>query len=220
LLFDEAVELRTVSVEWDNFGGRPLAADLSFDVPRDHESTVMVTPIGMRRFYYNRKINCMPVAGGIAVGGNVTTISPETSSGTLDWGRGAWAYNSFWVWASSSGFLADGRRVGLNLGFGFGDNSAATENTLLVDGRIHKLGVVDFNYDNTDFMRPWRMFSERLDLTFTPFLDRTAKTNLLLIRSEVHQMFGHYSGTVVDDAGNDVHIDGVVGWAEEHRARW
>lgn len=220
LLFDEAVELRTVSVEWDDFGGRPLAADLSLDVPGGHESTVMVTPIGARRFYYNRKINCMPVAGAIAVGDNVTTINPETSSGTLDWGRGAWAYRSFWVWASSSGFLADGRRVGLNFGFGFGDDSAATENTLLLDGRIHKLGAVDFSYDNTDFMRPWRMASDRLDLTFTPFLDRTAKTNLLLIRSEVHQMFGHYSGTVVDDAGNDVHIDGVVGWAEEHRARW
>lgn len=51
-------------------------------------------------------------------------------------------------------------------------------------------------------------------------IDRTAKTNLLLIRSEVHQIFGHYSGTVADDAGHDMLIDGVVGWAEEHQARW
>ena len=64
------------------------------------------------------------------------------------------------------------------------------------------------------------MKSDRVDLTFTPFLDRTAKTNLLLIRSEVHQMFGHYSGTVADDTGSDIAIDGVIGWAEEHQARW
>ena len=113
-----------------------------------------------------------------------------------------------------------GSRVGLNLGFGFGDTSAATENTLLVDGRIHKLGQLTFEYDNTNFMKPWRMRSDRVELTFTPFLDRTAKTNLLLIRSEVHQMFGHYEGTVADDSGVDVEITGLVGWAEEHQARW
>ena len=181
---------------------------------------MIVIPIGDRRFYYNRKVNCMPVSGIVQIGDSSIEISQETSSGTLDWGRGVWEYSSFWVWASASGFLSDGRRVGLNLGFGFGDTSAATENTLLVAGRIHKLGRVEFEYDNSNFMKPWRMRSDRVDLTFTPFLDRTAKTNLLLIRSEVHQMFGHYSGTVVDDDSTDVTIDGLVGWAEEHQARW
>lgn len=218
LAFDVNGAERTVRVDWKDFGGAPLVADLTFTA--DHESTVIATPIGERRFYYNRKINCMPVAGKISLGTETTTVDPMTSSGTLDWGRGAWDYDSFWVWASGSGFLRDGRRIGLNLGFGFGDNSAATENTVLLDGRIHKLTDVAFEYDNTDFMRPWTMRSDRLDLTFTPFLERTAKTNLLLIRSEVHQMFGHYTGTVTDDSGAKVPIEGVVGWAEEHQARW
>lgn len=218
LAFDVDGPHRTVHVDWKDFGGESLAADLRFDA--GHESTVIATPIGKRRFYYNRKTNCMPVEGTITVGDRSIVVDAATSSGTLDWGRGVWDYNSFWVWASASGFLSDGRRVGLNMGFGFGDTSAATENTLLLDGRIHKLAEVEFDYDNTDFMRPWTMRSDRVDLTFTPFLDRTAKTNLLLIQSEVHQMFGHYSGTVVDDLGRKVPIDGVVGWAEEHHARW
>lgn len=209
---------RIVHVDWRDFGGSRLAADLTFEA--SHESTVVATPIGERRFYYNRKINCMPVEGIITLGDEKVAVDPATSSGTLDWGRGVWEYNSFWVWASGSGFLDDGRRVGLNLGYGFGDTSAATENTVLIDGRIHKLGEVRFDYDDANFMRPWTMKSDRIDVTFTPFLDRTARTNLLLIRSEVHQMFGHYSGTAIDDNGNDVSIDGVTGWAEEHQARW
>lgn len=218
LAFDVDGASRTVHVDWKDFGGSPLTAQLQFDA--GHESTVLATPIGDRRFYYNRKVNCMPVEGTITVGDRSIPVDPTTSSGTLDWGRGAWDYQSFWVWASASGFLGDGRRVGLNMGYGFGDSSAATENTLLLDGRIHKLAAVDFDYDNTDFMRPWTMRSDRVDLTFTPFLERTAKTNLVLIRSEVHQMFGHYTGVVVDDLGNAIPVEGVTGWAEEHQARW
>jgi hypothetical protein len=108
------------------------------------------------------------------------------------------------------------------MGFGFGDTTAATENALILDGRIHKLGRVDFIYDSDDFMQPWRMVSPdgRLDLEFVPFLDRTAATNLLVITSEVHQMFGRYDGTAQTDEGDRIHLDGLVGFAEEHHARW
>jgi hypothetical protein len=213
-------DLRRVEVRWADFGGRPLAADLQFRVPTDHESTVVVIPIGERRFYYNRKINCLPASGELRIGDQTTRFDPATSLGNLDWGRGVWEYNSFWVWASASGLLADGRPVGLNMGFGFGDTSAANENTMLLAGRIHKIPRIEIEYDPRGFMHPWTMRSDRVDLTFAPFLERTAKTNLLLIRSEVHQMFGRYSGTVVADTGESVVIDGLVGWAEEHNARW
>ena len=211
---------RIVAVHWDDFGGVPLDADLRFTLPDGHESTVVVIPIEGRRFYYNRKINAMPVEGTIRIGDAVTDVDPATSLGNLDWGRGVWEYESFWVWASASGFLPDGGAVGLNMGYGFVDASAATENTLLVDGRIHKLGTIDFDYTDTDFMRPWTMRSDRVDLVFTPFLERVASTNLLAVQSEVHQMFGRYNGTVVDDAGSAVQIVDLVGWAEEHHARW
>ncbi len=218
LEFSAGAGRRVLEVDWPDFGGRVLSARLSFDEPA--ESTVIVIPTGERRFYYNRKINCMPVEGSLTVGGETRQIEPETSSGNLDWGRGIWPYRSFWVWASASGFLGDGRRIGLNMGFGFGDTSAATENTVLVDGRIHKLAAVAVDYDSGDFMRPWRMQSDRLDLVFTPFLDRHAATNLLVIASSVHQMFGTYAGSVTLDDGEVVRVDNLTGWAEEHHARW
>lgn len=213
---------RRLSVVWPNFDGKPLAAELTLRLAPHHESTVVVIPIRGNRFYYNRKVNCLPAAGWLQIGGQRTAITPATCLGNLDWGRGVWEYRSFWVWASASGFLGDGRTVGLNLGFGFGDTSAATENTLILDGRVHKLGQVDFTYDPADFKRPWRMVSSdgRLDLTFEPFLARVAATNLLVITSEVHQMFGRYRGTATADDGEVIIVDELIGFAEEHRAKW
>ena len=126
------------------------------------------------------------------------------------------------MWASASGFLADRRRLGLNLGFGFGDTSAATENSVLVEDKLHKLGEVKFSYDNKNFKAPWTMVSPdgRLELTFTPFFERVAKTDALILRSEVHQMFGRYNGYAVLDNGEKVEIKDLIGWAEEHNARW
>lgn len=220
--FKALPDRRDISVVWPDFKGERLAAEFSLRLPPQHESTVIVIPIRGKRFYYNRKVNCMPAQGWLEIGGERLELNPATSLGNLDWGRGVWTYGSFWVWASASGFRPGGGSVGLNLGFGFGDTSAATENTVILDGRVHKLGQVDFAYDNRAFKRPWRMTSPdgRVDLTFTPFVERVARTNLFLIFSEVHQMFGRYSGTVVNDEGETVAIDGLTGWAEEHRARW
>lgn len=221
--FAVEAQARRVRVSWPGFGkGRGLAIDASLTMPPTHESLVIVIPIGRRRFYYNRKVNSLPAQGHMTYAGATHRLDPVTALGNLDWGRGVWDYRSFWIWASASGFLPDRRTLGLNLGGGFGNTSAATENAAILNGRIHKLGQVDILYDPADFMRPWRMTSPdgRLDLEFTPFKERLARTSLLLIASEVHQMFGRYRGRVVTDDGEAIHLDGLIGFAEEHRARW
>jgi hypothetical protein len=60
----------------------------------------------------------------------------------------------------------------------------------------------------------------RLDLTFTLFVERVASTNLLVITSQVHHMFGRYAGRVRTDDGEGIELDGLIGFAEEHHARW
>jgi hypothetical protein len=191
-------------------------------LPDEHESMVIVIPIARRRFYYNRKVNCMPASGWVQYGNQLIEIKPDRNLGNLDWGRGVWDYRSFWVWASASGFLPGAGTLGFNLGFGFGDTSAATENAIILDGRIHKLGQVDIRYDPKNYRLPWKMSDRegRLDLVFTPFLERLAKTDLKIITSEVHQMFGKYQGTVVSDDGVRIPVNELVGFAEEHHAKW
>jgi hypothetical protein len=223
LKFETSPEARGIFVNWPGFhDGRGIHAEINLQLSQEHESMNIVVPILKKRFYYNHKINCLPASGNLHYGDLHEELKPEESLGQLDWGRGVWEYSSFWNWASGSGYLPDERRVGLNLGTGFGDTSAATENALILNGKIHKLDQVTFDYDPQNFMKPWNFHDNhnRLDLDFVPFKDRFAATKLVVIDSEVHQLFGRYSGRVVSDDGEVIQIDGLIGFAEEHRARW
>jgi len=225
LRFEASAQERRVHVSWPGFhGGRGIKAEITLQCPPRHESMNITIPIGARRFYDNTKVNCLPASGFIDYGGVREELKADTCLGSLDWGRGVWEYRSYWNWASASGFLSgsDRRTIGLNLGRGFGDLSKATENCVILDGRIHKLGAVQFDYQSGDYMQPWRFRDEdgRLDLTLRPFKDRTARTNLGIITSEVHQMFGRYSGRAVLDDGKPLEIQDLIGFAEEHHARW
>jgi hypothetical protein len=225
LRFEAGPQERRVSVHWPGFhAGRGIHAEIELACPPQHESMNIVIPIGKRRFYDNTKINCLPAQGILAYGDVREELQPEACLGSLDWGRGVWEYRSYWNWASASGYLPapDGRTFGLNLGCGFGDLRMATENCVIVQGRLHKLGVVRFDYAAGNTMLPWRFTDDegRLDLTFTPFKDRTAQTNLGIIFSEVHQMFGRYRGRVVLDDGQPLEVRDLIGFAEEHHARW
>jgi hypothetical protein len=214
---------RHVSVAWPGFqNGLGLQAEIDLHTHPNDESMNIVIPIGQKRFYYNRKINCMPAGGSITCGQETESLDTTSCLGSLDWGRGVWEYQSFWNWASASGFLPDGRTIGLNLGMGFGDLSRAGENAILLNRRIHKLEEVQFEYVSGDYMRPWHFHdnNSRLDLVFTPFKDRTATTNLGIIFSQVHQMFGKYNGTLTADDGEKIQVKELLGFAEEHQARW
>jgi hypothetical protein len=42
----------------------------------------------------------------------------------------------------------------------------------------------------------------------------------LIIKSEIRQVFGHFSGIVVTDSGETIEVADMIGWVEQHRARW
>ncbi len=220
--FGSTPEERRVRVAWPAFDrGKGLEADFVLGTGPDLESVVTATQMEGAQFFYTRKSNCLPAAGHVTWGGREIALTPETSLGTLDWGRGIWPYQTTWHWGSTSTFLPDGRSFGLNIGSGFGD-APAPDNAVIVGGRVHKLDDVHFDYDRGDPMQPWRMTSPdgRLDLAFTPFKIRVARTNMLVVRSEVHQVFGRYNGAAVTDDGERIAVSDVIGFVEEHHARW
>ena len=51
-------------------------------------------------------------------------------------------------------------------------------------------------------------------------MERVAASNLWLVKSEVHQMFGHYNGTVSTVDGEIIPVQNLLGWAEDHVAKW
>ena len=188
-------------------------------------SMVIATPFNKpKHFYYNQKINNLVASGYAKLGDEYIDFNHETY-GVLDWGRGVWTYRNTWYWSSLNGFQ-DGRYIGFNLGYGFGDTSKASENMLFIDDRAIKLDDVKMDIPlgpggKDDFMRPWKFRSSTGDisLVFTPVYDRHADMNLLVLRSNQHQVFGTFSGTILYE-GQEIYIDEMMGFAEKVYNKW
>ena len=186
------------------------------------DSMVISTPFDApRAFYYNQKINCMPASGVMTLGSRRFEFAPETSFGTLDWGRGVWTYDNTWYWGNGNG-IVNGKPFGFNIGYGFGNTSAASENLLLYGGVAHKLSRVQFNIPEESFLKPWTFSSEdgRFEMDFVPVIDRAARTNALIIESDQHQVFGRFTGRAVLDDGTALELKDFLGFAEKVRNRY
>ena len=225
--FEHTDEGRRLRFSIDKFrDGLPFTCDITlFDEPRD--SMVIATPFEKKgHFYYNQKIVGMRAKGFFAVGDARTELDPKETFGLLDWGRGVWTYKNTWYWSAAQG-ETDGHVFGFNLGYGFGDTRAASENMLFYDGIAHKLGRVDFGIPkradgSDDLLAPWHFTDDegRLDLVFTPILDRASKTDVLVICSDQHQVFGRFSGTVKLDDGTVLELTEFTGFAEKVFNKW
>ena len=225
--FKHNVDHRLLSFHMDNFmDGKPIRGEIRLENPQQ-ESMVIVTPFAEKdtAFYYNQKINCLPASGSVEFDGQTYIFDKENSFGVLDWGRGVWTYDNVWYWGSASG-LADGVPFGFNIGYGFGDTSAASENMLFYGGKAHKLSQVTFNIPMKDgmedYMSPWTFTSDdgRFEMDFVPIIDRAACTDVKLICSDQHQVFGRFTGKAVLDDGKEIYIKDFLGFAEKVHNKW
>ncbi len=213
----ETVKCRHIRCDFDNFyQGKPFSCDIRLEEPR-MDSMVIATPWDKKhRFYYNQKINCMRASGYMEYDGVRYEFSPETDFGTLDWGRGVWTYDNTWKWGSGNCDI-DGNAFGFNIGYGFGNTSAATENVLFYNGKVHKLDDITFHISEDDYYKPWKFTSSdgRFEMDFRPVLDRAAKIDVGLIVTDQHQVFGRMTGTAILDDGTPIHVKDMMCFAEK-----
>jgi hypothetical protein len=221
-LFEQAGDRMHMSVRTGGLFGKPFAADIHIHRPPEKESLNVVIPWNRRTFQFTSKQECLAAEGRLEWGDEEFIFTPGAAYACLDYGRGIWPYRTTWNWASFSGRSGEDE-VGINMGAKWTDGTGMNENGILLNGRLHKIHEdILFEYDAGNFMRPWRMktaSSDTVRLEFAPFYERASVANLLVINSRAHQVFGRYSGTLKVD-GRTVPVDGLIGWAEEHRARW
>ncbi len=218
---------RRLKAHLDKFyNGAPFDCDLLLcEEPRD--SMVIATPFAGKpaAFYYNQKIVGMRASGTVSCLGKTHAFDSAESFGLLDWGRGVWTYQNTWYWGAGHG-LVDGHVAGFNIGYGFGDTSAASENMAFYDGIAHKLADVTFHIPqrggSDEFLAPWTFTSSdgRFETRFTPVLDRAAKTDAGVVCSDQHQVFGWMDGTMTLDDGTVVRLDHFMAMAEKVRNKW
>ncbi len=181
------------------------------------DTMVIATPWDEKHaFYYNQKINTMRASGYMEYDGKKYEFDPKTDFGTLDWGRGVWTYDNTWYWGSGNCDI-DGNAFGFNIGYGFGNTSAATENVLFYNGKVHKLDDVTFHIPESGYTDPWKITSSdgRFEMDFIPVLDRAAYMNFKIIASDQHQVFGKMAGKAVLDDGTVIEIKDMMCFAEK-----
>jgi len=185
----------------------------------------VVIPWSETEFQFTEKHQARPAAGILTVNDRVCALGAGAGEvfGILDIGRGRWPYQTQWNWGGGAGDSSTGEQVGIQTGGKWNDGTGFTENGIFVNGRLHKLSEdLEWHYDWDDPMQPWRVRSadRSFNLTLVPIHDRHATISLGVLSNEVHQVFGHWSGSVPDGAGGSLTVDGIFGFAEEARARW
>ena len=220
--FDARSGQRRITCRFDRFcDGKSFACDIVLAQP-EMDSMVIATPWDKKHaFYYNQKINCMRASGYMEFDGTRYEFDPAKDFGTLDWGRGVWTYDNTWLWGSGNGDV-DGAAFGFNLGYGFGNTAAATENVIFYNGKVHKLDDVTFHIPESGYMDPWRFTSSdgRFEADFVPVLDRAAKIDFKVLVSDQHQVFGRMSGRAVLDDGTEIRFSDLMCFAEKVHNRY
>ena len=220
-------DCRILNFKMDDFlDGKPIEGSITL-YDEKSESMVIVTPYkeSKTHFYYNQKINCLPADGKVTFDGKDYLFAPQSSYGTLDWGRGVWTYKNTWYWGSLSGNV-DGHLFGFNIGYGFGDTSAASENMLFYDNVAHKISQVTFNIPmkdgKEDYMSDWTFTSDdgRFEMDFKPVIDRASNTDFVILGSNQHQVFGRFTGKAILDDGQEIYIKDMMGFAEKVSNKW
>lgn len=211
---------------WDEADGRRGNLDVVVGLPEGHESLNVVIPWSRRRFQFTSKHQARPASGTLRVGTEVRGIGAGEDGeawGVLDVGRGRWPYRTRWNWGGGAGAASDGAVVGLQFGAKWTEGTGFTENGVIVDGRLTKIGAeLDWDYDWDDPMRPWRVRHPdgTLDVTLEPAYDKHTRVEAVFMGTEVHQVFGRWSGHVTTDDGTRHELADILGFAEESRSRW
>ncbi|MDR1617984.1 MAG: DUF2804 domain-containing protein [Treponema sp.] len=209
--------------EWQNFRDKdPLSVDFTLYMPAG-DTLYHCFPFTEKKgqFFYAHKMDDIRLGGTFSLGDLRYTFDPKKAFAVQDWGRGVWPSATHAYWGGGNG-SAEGKPFSFNIGYDYqlSDTSAATENALVYDGKIHKLEEVVFHVDEsqTEWLKPWTFTSSdgRFEMRMDPVLDRHTEGPL----GPSHQVFGYYSGMVTLDGGRKLSIDKLFGFAEKNVYRW
>ena len=211
--------LRILRVKSTDKSKHHVDIEIVFQNDSENEKMVIATPFEKpHQFYLNYKENYYTCTGYVAWGEE--RISFDGGTGLIDWGRGIWPYRHEWYWGNLSANL-DGVPFGLNIGWGFGDLSAATENMYFWNKRAYKVGVLKVEHEESDHMKPWTLNDEdgNIHLVFTPFFDNYTQNKLLVVDTHCDQLFGTFDGYIITDEGKKT-FEGLVAFIEHAVNRW
>ena len=215
--FDVRDKFRHLCYTQTDAHGVKAEIDLTLtNVGRDKDKMVIATPFSKSgQFYLNYKENCYVVNGHCRI--EDVCYHVKDGFGILDWGRGVWPYAHSWIWGNG-GTVVNGKHFGFNIGWGFGDTNAATENMFFYDNRAYKLGTVretrlgdNYRYEDDE---------GRFVFDVETVYDNFTQIKVLFVNNKCHQVFGRWSGYVVLDDGTKIEIPPFIAFCEHADNHW
>jgi Domain of unknown function (DUF2804), N-terminal/Domain of unknown function (DUF2804), C-terminal len=221
---DDAVTGTHLRSSWSELDGRLGRLDAVVALPAGHESLNVVIPWSDELFNYTSKHQARPATGSLTVGDRTWALGGETGDawGVLDVGRGRWPAEIVWNWGGGAGRSGD-HVVGLQFGAKWTAGSGYTENGVIVDGVLTKIGrELEWTYDWDEPLRPWRVSDPggQLDVILEPRYDKHTQLPGRDRGSETHQVFGTWAGRLRTDDGIELEFERLQGFAEEARQEW
>lgn len=221
---DDRMGNTSIEAEWTEKSGATASLSATIEMPTGQETLNVVIPWSETVYQFTSKHQARPAHGVLTIGDRRRAFGDATDAwGVIDIGRGRWPYRTTWNWGGGAGRSVDGAVVGLQLGGKWTEGTGYTENGVFVNGRLSKIGrELEWTYDWSSPMDSWHVVDPggQIDAVLTPRHDKYGLIDAKLIRRETHQVFGTWSGFIVDDDGGRHEFEGLQGFAEESRARW
>ena len=104
----------------------------------------------------------------------------------------------------------------------FSDSDLVSKNYELYSKIRNYIKIPLLKNGKEDYLKPWKFTSDdrRFELDFIPVIDRASCTDFKVLKSDQHQVFGNFSGTVVLDDGSPIQIRNLFGFAEKVENKW
>lgn len=203
------------------FSGEDIHIDVVLNEPAGFQPIAVCTRTGFNGWTYTQKANALDASGRIRWGNVDIEVSSPTFFGSSDWSCGYMRRQTAWNWASLSGQLPDGRRLGANLANGVNE-TGFTENGFWIGNELHPLGPVHFQFDKKNRQSSWRIqdANGQLDLHFSPEGQRCEKRNALILASNFTQLAGRFNGSFTTAQGERIDLQDIPGFCEDHYAKW
>lgn len=201
----------------------PFTAEIEIYRDKDFPTLNVVIPWSEKRFQFTSKQLPFPAKGRIQYKNETFEFDEKETFACLDYGSGKWKYKTDWNWAAAYGNDTNGKKVAINLGGLWTDGTGQNENGLWIENKFCKIHEeVKFSWDYKNPLNDWSIktkTSDNIDLLLKPFYARYDSTNLIVLKSKTVQCFGDFSGTIKSES-EVIEINSLLGWAEEHHARW
>lgn len=197
-----------------------LQIELNFEDGAPYQPMRICTQTGATGWTYAQKVAGVPATGSVSSELGQFDLAALNAFAHHDFTAGYLRRETFWHWACFSGVASSGETLGLNLSCGVNETSF-TENCIWCNGKLVKVDAVLFEFDPDDLHKRWRIssYDKKIDLTFTPLGEYSARQNALIAATDFHQLFGHFDG-VVRTPDKDIAIAGMHGFAERQYAKW